>query len=408
MLPGLTINFSNGNIGTVVPTEDGVFGLLASAVAVGETFALEKDYVLKGMADVAALGIIPDINNYHLYHKLVRFYEEAGEGTELWLYAFSKATKTSEWFTPDLVTGICPAQALLDAAKGRITGLFTAYVPADGTALTIVNGVDEDVWLTEQKAQVFAEQYTSEAYSPIFLIFEGYGFTGDATELPNQREKSNNRVGIFIGNTEPRTGDVIINGASSEVLMGRLAKVPVQENPGRVKRGALETLTAFIIDEVVEKYDVAALHAKGFLTFRIHKRKAGYYIADDNLSTDDKDDYRRIGRRRVIDKAYRLAHNIATDEILEDFDVLNDGTISPLYAKTVEGNIEREIFVQMTENGELSRDQSNKDDLGVVAKFDLSKNVVETNRIDLKLRVRPKGSADFFTIDLGYDVNLNN
>jgi len=408
MLPGLDIKFDNGNIDTVVSTADGVFGLLASAVAVVDKFELGKEYTVKGMADVAALGILPDVDNYQLYKWLKEFYEEAGDGAELWLMGFPKANKPSDWFTADVVTGKAPAEKLLDVSNGRLNALFTCYNPVAPFVPVVVAGLDDDVALAQQKAQLLAVNYTKNKYTPLFVILEGFAFDGDAIGLTDLLLGEDNRVGIFIGDTEKSSVDPVTLGAASGVLAGRLAMIPVQENPGAVKRGALATLTAFIVDEKVELYDVEALHNKGYITFRTHERKAGYYISDDPLATSIDDDYRQITRRRVIDKAYRVAHNIASEEILADFDLNNDGTISPFYAKTIEGNIERAIFNQMTSTGELSRDQSNKDDKGVIAKFNTTLNVATTNRIELSLKVRPKGYARWFDVLLGYDVSLNN
>jgi hypothetical protein len=408
MLPGITLKFQNGNLGTVVPTEDGVFGLLASAVAVVDKFALNTAYTVKTMADVAALGILPDVDNYRLYHDLKEFYEEAGEGTELWLMGFDKADVPSDWFTPDVGTGKAPVEALLDEANGRISLLFTSFSPLGAYVPTIVNGMDDDVPLARQAAQVLCENYTNNYYTPLIVLLEAYAFNGNAIDLPDLLLGTDNRVGIFIGATGKRTDDVPVVGTANHILAARLASISVHENAGMVKRGALETLTAYIVDTPVENYDVEALHDKGYVTFRTHVRKAGYFISDDPLATGIDDDYHYISRRRVIDKVFRLAHNIASDEILADFDLNNDGTISPFFSKTVEGNIEREIYTQMTLNGELSADSTNKDDLGVEAKFDTTVDVSTTNRIHLGLKVRPKGTARWFDISLGYDVNLNN
>ena len=408
MLPGLNIKFDNGNIGTVVSTADGVFGLLASAVAVVDKFELEKEYTVNGMADVAALGILPDVDNYGLYKWLKEFYEEAGEGAELWIMGFPKANKPSDWFTPDVVTGKAPAEKLLDASNGRLNGLFTSFTPEAVYVPVIETALDADVALAQQKAQLLAVNYTKNRYTPLFVILEGFAFDGDAISLPDLLQGEDNRVGIFIGDTEKRTDAPVTLGAATGVIAGRLSKIPVQENPGAVKRGALATLNAFILDEKVEQYNVEALHNKGFITFRTHERKAGYYISDDPLATGADDDYSNISLRRVIDKAYRVAHNIASEEILADFDLNNDGTISPFYAKTIEGNIEQEVFNQMTSKGQLSRDQSNKDDKGAIAKFNTTLNVAQNNRIELSLKVRPKGYARWFDVLLGYDVSLNN
>lgn len=408
MLPGINIKFSNGNIGTVVSTADGVFGLLASAVAVVDKFALNTPYVLKGMTDVAKQGILPDVNNGVLYKWLLEFFTEAGEGQELWIMGFPKTDSVSDWFTPDAGTGKAPAEALLDAANGRLSGLFTCFSPDGSYTLTLANGLDEDVPVAKTAAQTLAENYTSNKYTPFFTILEGYGFSGNAVDLADLLEESNNRVGVFLGNSEKRTGDVTVNGCSTSLLAGRLARIQVQESPGKVKLGSLKNLQAFIVDEPVETYDVESLHDKGYITMRTHMRKAGYYITDGRLATAENDDYHYIARRRTIDKAYRLAHNIVSNEILNDFDLTNEGTIDPIYAKDVEGNVEREISTQMTERGELSKDSSNPNDDGVEAAFNLETNVSTTNRIEMVLKVRPKGYARWIDILLGFDVELNN
>lgn len=409
MLPNISIKFDNGNLDTIVSTADGVFGLLASSVAVAGTFELDTPYVVKSMADVANLGILPDVNNYKLYNALREFYEESGEGRKLWLMGFDKATKVSDWFTLDPTTGKAPVEKLLDKANGEIKALFTKFSPLGTYNPTIENAIDADVFLAKQKAQLLAKNYTAKKFSPFYVILEGYAFTGVHVDLATLLEGSDNRIGIFIGDTEKRTADVPSFGASNHILGGRRAKIQVHESSGKVKSGALVTLNAYILDEQVEDYDVESIHDKGYITFRTHVRKTGYYISDDPLATNPtNDDYSQIPLREVIDKAFRLAHNIASNEILTDFDLNNDGTISPFFAKTVEGNIEREIAQQMTANGELSADAANKDDLGVAARFNTTQNVSTTNRIELTLKVRPKGYARWFDILLGYDITLNN
>ena len=408
MLPEIKIKFDNGNLGSVVSTADGVFGLLASSVAVADKFELKTPYVVKGMVDVANLGILPNVDNYRLYKTLKEIYEEEGEGTELWLMGFPKTDKVSDWFTADAGTGKTPAEKLLDAANGKLSLLFTSFSPDAAYTPTIEDGMDADVMLAKQKAQLLAENYTNKNFAPFIVLLEVYAFTGNHIELPTLLEGSDNRVGLFIGDTKNTTGNPVSVGSANHILAGRLAKFQVHENAGKVKNGALATLTAFIKDTPVELYDVESLHDKGYITFRTHVRKSGYYISDDPLATAESDDYHYITRRRVIDKAYRLAHNIASNEILADFDLNNDGTISPFFAKTVEGNIESEVATQMTAKGELSPNPTDKNDLGVKAIFDLTKNVSTTNRIELKLRVRPKGYARWFDIDLGYAVTLNN
>jgi len=86
----------------------------------------------------------------------------------------------------------------------------------------------------------------------------------------------------------------------------------------------------------------------------------------------------------------------------------NDGTVDPYYAKAVEAVVEGAIYEAMTRNGELSVNQADKDDLGVIATFDLTANVAQTSRTKMNLKIRPKGTNRWFDILLGFDVNLNN
>ncbi len=407
MLPGLSIIFSNGNMHTVVPTDDGIFGLLASATAVAGKFDLEVPYKVKGMQDVAKLGIVPDTDNYVLYKALQEFYAEAGEGTELWLMGFDRNKKVSDWFTPDATTGKVPAKKLPDAANGKLSLLFTKYSPATQPTNT-ANGFDEDVTLAKAKAQTFAENYTNQNYAPLFVLLEGYMFTGNDTDLANLHEDDKNRVGIFIGNSKKTSDTPVTYGTDTHILAGRLAAIGVQENAGKVRLGSLATPTAYIVDMPVEYYDVAALHDKGYITYRTHVRKSGYYFTDDPLATGLDDDYSHITRRRVADKAYRIAHNILSEAILDDFDLNNDGTVSEIYAGTLEGNVETAVYMQMTAKGELSVDKTNPKDLGVKAKIDTTKNVAQTGRVEMLLQIRPKGMLRWLDVKLGYNVNLNN
>lgn len=410
MLPGIDIKFANGLLGSVIPSDDGIFGMLGSAKAVPDKFELEKAYSIRGMQDVAKLGIIKgDVDNGVFYRKLKEFYDEAGEGTKLWIMGMPKSgagNKVSDWFTPDGVTGEVPATKLLDKANGEISLLFTSFDPTGYTGEES-DELDEDVWAAQAAAQTFAENYTDNMYSPFIVLLEGYDFTGDYDGLKDLTAGTDNRVAIVIGDSQPASGQVVNKNAANHILAGRLAAIQVHENAGKVKLGELKTLTAYIGDDPAEQVDVESIHDRGYITFRTHVRRAGYYFTDDPLATGTDDDYHYITRRRTIDKAYRIAHHVASREILNDFDVNNDGTISPFYAKTVEGNIEAEIYALMTQQGELSADSTNKDDLGVKARVNTEINVAQTGRLEIAIRVRPKGYARWIEVTLGYELELN-
>lgn len=398
-LPKVNLKFDNGNAGFVQGKSDGVFALVGSATAVGDTFALDTPYALKSIKDIVALGISAE-NNKVLFRTLKEFYEEAGEGTTLWLMGVDKTKKVSAWFELDS-SGVAPVSKLLDAANGAVSMLFTKYSPK--TAHN--GGLDADVKKAMAKAQAFCEAYTFKKYAPVFVVLEAYGTT--VKDLPDLNSNAYNRVAVFVGNTEPQQGLVANYNHANHVLAGRLAKIGVHENPGKVKLGALVATTAFIGDTPVELADVESIHDKGYITFRSHIRKAGYYISDDPMATSFDDDYHYITRRRVIDKAFKLAYDVVINELLQDFDLMPNGTVSPFYAKSIEMAIENRIYQEMTLKGELSQNVTDNNDLGVKAIVDLSENVATTNTIKINLKVRPKGYARWFEILLGYEIKNN-
>lgn len=410
MLPGIEIEFQNGQLGTVTDRPDGVFGVLASATAVSTTFLLEKEYEVKSMLDVAALGITPSVGNYRLYKFLEEFYNEAGAGASMWIMGFANTKKVSDFFTPDVSTQKTPAEKLLDAVNGKISALFVSFDPSGAYTPTITTAIDADVLAAMPKAQLLSDNYTKNEYAPFFVYLEGYAFTGVKSDLADLTELTYNRVGVMIGDTIAKTGTPGSKGAALGVLAGRLASKAVHVNPGRVRDGAIKPTTAFIGDVPVELYDIASLHDKGFVSLRTHKRKSGYYFTDGPLACETDDDYHFVPQRRVIDKAYRLAYDALVEFTLSDIDVNSDGTIMPLSATIIEQAVIAKIFSEMTVEGELSYDPSDSNDKGVICKVDLTQNVTSTSKIKIKqLQVRSKAYARFISVPLGFvPITSNN
>ncbi len=401
MLPGVKIEFRNDSLGQVASTKDGCFGLIASAIGIEKRFELDSPYQIKSMKDVAQLGIDPSGANKKLYKTLKEFYTEAGEGTELWLLGVNKDTKLSDFFAEK--NGVAIAETLLNTAQGKITALFTSYDPSEKVVVTVEKGLDKEVSLSITQAQKLAEKVTVKKYAPFFTMLEGYAFDGDKVKLANLLEQNDNRVGVLIGDSEKGS-----KGAAVGVVMGRLAKVGVHVNMGRVRDGAIAPKEMFIGEVTLDQYDVEALHDKGYNSFRFHQGKSGYYMIDDLLATSEKDDFRFISRRRVIDKAYRVVYSTMLDFLLDNSMVMPNGEISPVYARTIENTVEGAIYQAMTINGELSVDSGNPNDRGVICSVDTKANVVSTGQLKLSVQVRPLGYNRFIDVELGYvPVKIN-
>lgn len=407
--PGINIEFINGQLGQTVATPDGICLFAVSAVAT-DNFELNKAYEVKSMVDVAALGILPDVDNYRLHKTLREFYEEAGEGVKCWVVGFDKSTKVSDWFTADVTTGVVPIVTALDAAKGEISLIGCVLSPDAEYTPVVTNGIDADILAAMTKANTVLSNYAKSKYAPASVVFEGYAFNGNKTDLTDLKTMSFGRCSVLLGDTEPRTGTPASNGACVGTYLGRLAVSPVHVNPGRVLDGALNITKAFIVDTPAEQFDTEALHDKGYVTVKNHTGKSGYFFADCPTASSETSDYHYLTHRRVIDKAYRLAYAASLDFLLDDNDVLPNGTINPIYAKTFENAIESLISQQMTINGELSQDITVPKDRGVICRLDLTHNVVSSGNLKLaKLQVRAKGYNRYIDIPLGFvPVTTNN
>lgn len=393
--PHVKIGFENGNLGVVATSPDGICSILASAVAAG-TFALNTVYTVFSLKEAETLGIIPSVaGNYELHKTIKEFYAEAGDGTELWIYGVAK-TRTLDQLVAD-------SEALLTASNRRIRFVILKFAPT--VAATVAAGIITGFPATLAAAQTLAEDFTENKIHPVIFIIEGYAYTGIPADLVGFSLTTYNRVAVMIGDTETRTGATASKGAAVGVLGGRLAKNQVHVNVGRVKDGALKPLQFYILDTPVEQVNIDALYDKGFITTRTHVGKSGYYFVDDMLACTVEDDYHYITRRRVIDKAFVLANSTLTNYILDDFNLLDGGKLSPIDARTIEAEIERVIAQEMSAKGELSVDVTKANDTGVQVLVDTTNNVASTGLIQGKIKVKPKGYGRFLEFTIGYTLN---
>lgn len=396
MLPRIKINYENGALGSVTASPDGCLGIVTNGEAVAGKFELGKAYALHSYQELADLGISGSVNPG--IEKLVReFYDEAGEGVEVWLMAFARSVKVSELVDVNQEY----AKQLIMESNGKVRGLVVSHCPAEDYSPTVTHGLDADIEAALPKAQALGEWAAENRFAPVFILLEGRSFDGNAIDLPDLTEMGYNRVGVLIGDTVAGS-----TGAAMGILAGRIAGMPVQRNVGRVKDGALSPVCFYIGVTLASAYrNVEMIHDKGYITLRNFVGKAGYFFTDDPLATAVSDDYRPLANRRVVDKAYRIAYATLLEELLDEVAVNEDGTIQNAVAKEWQAKVEQAIAMEMTANGELSADLTNPDDRGVVCYIDSSQNVLSTSRIVASLKVRPFAYARYIDVNLGFNVN---
>ena len=393
MLPRVKIQFLNGLLGTVGESADGLLALICGASAVANKLALNSIYEVRSMDDLAELGVTEQ-NNAVLYKQVSEFYDEAGSGVKLILYPVAPATtatficdytKTAEGYARDLITRM----------NGALRGIGVAGVNSNSSVAS-TNGLDPDVFTALPKAQQLAEWATTELYAPLFFAIEGRAYDA-SKELKNLSVEDYNRCLVAIGDTVTNS-----TGAAVGTLLGRIASIPVQRNIGRVKDGSLFPLEMYVGAKKVEESNsvIASIFDKGYIVPRKHVGRSGYFYADDPMACVPTDDYAHLANRRVIDKAYRIAYDTMLNELLDEIDLNEDGTMQHAVIKSWQQTLENAINRQMTANGELSA----TDGEGCQVYINEKQNVVSTSKIELTLKVRPHGYARYIDVNLGFQV----
>lgn len=392
-LPRVKIQFLNGLLGTVGDSPDGLLALICGASAVAGKLVLNNIYEVRGMDDLAGLGVTAQ-NNAVLYKQVKEFYDETGSGTKLIVYPVATTAKATD-ICDYTKTAAGYARHLITSQNGALRGIFVAGVNSSNTTVSS-NGLDPDVFTALPKAQQLAEWATTELYAPLFIGIEGRNYDA-AKELRNLSVETYNRVCVVVGDTVSGSKNAAVG-----TLMGRIASIPVQRNIGRVKDGSLFPTEMFIGSLKVDESGsvVASIFEKGYIVPRKHVGRSGYFYADDPMACNPTDDYAHIANRRVIDKAYRIAYDTMLNELLDEIDLNEDGTMQHAVIKSWQQTLENAINRQMTANGELSA----TDGEGCQVYINEKQNVVSTSKIELTLKVRPHGYARYIDINLGFQV----
>jgi len=392
-LPRVKITFENGALGGVAPSEDGVCGLVAYATAVSTTFALNTPYLITKLAGLEALGITSAATgvNAALYKTVKEFYSEAPDGTKLWVMGVAASTTIAN-LTDKANNIISP---LLMAARGSINILMLKV--ASAAEPTMSGSIDGVVLTAVTNLQALAEDWTENKYAPFMCLVEALSYNGVAASLPDLTARSDNRVGVVLGDSV--TGSA---GAAVGLVAGRLAAEPVQRSLARVRSGAIKAESMYIGSNQAELGDPDVANDLGYIVPRTFVGKSGYYWSDDHLATGASDDYCAIARRRVIDKAYRIAYKTLVDEIAENVPVNTEGKLAAFHCKGVETSVESAIVNSMTSEGNLGNDPDNASDLGVQCYIDPDQNILATSRLEINLKVKPHGYSKYIDVKLGF------
>lgn len=407
MLPYVKIDFANGAIGASEPMDDGVTGLVCTAVAVTQTvdgkqettFALDTPYLITKLDDLVKKGVTSESSdvNATLYKEVKEFYDEAPEGSKLWIMGVTDTVTIADMVdkTKD------NAKKLLVAANGTIRILAVKVKDKSGYTPTVTTGIDGVVRTAIVNAQGLAEWATETLFAPVMALLEGRHYTGTAETLVANpiNTGNNNRVGVVIGDTVKDS-----KGAAVGLLAGRIASIPVQRSVARVRTGSIVATTMYIGGVAAELGNPETINDCGFICPRTFVGKGGYFWSDDKLAAEASDDYSLIPRRRVADKAYRITYSTLINEVAEEISVTDDGKISAPVVKAIQTAVESAIVNNMTSRGNLGNDPSNPNDMGVECYINPDQNIIATSRLDVQVRIKPHGYSKYINVSLGFKV----
>ena len=383
-LPNVSISVSNGQLGRVVGTDDGVAGLIMSGTATG-ALALNTPAQLFSVEQLPSLGIT-EANNPLAYKDISAFYQQAGEGAELWIMLVSTATLVADMCDP--AGEIAPK--LLDAVSGRIRLLGFNRIPPGSYNPTVTVGIDPDIVEATEILYNLCTAYAG-AYKPLRALLPGLLFTpAQILNLLNLKLSAFNRVAIILG------ADTTDGSAAMGLSLGRLAKIPVQRSIARVKDGAVGIPAAYFTDGspvVDEEANWDYIHDRGYIFFRKIYGKSGFYFTDDPTATADSDDFSSIARGRVIDKATTIAYTTFVEELNEEIPVdPATGKVSAALIAAWQANVEHALGINMTAKGEIVKGE---------CYINPDQNILVADQISIRIRITPVGYAKAIDITLG-------
>jgi hypothetical protein len=391
-LPNVSISHLDGQLGRIAPSADGTAGLILSGTATLE-LPLNTPVLMTSVEDLES-KLINNSTNPLAYREISSFFAVAGSGAKLWVMLIADTVELADLVSAGHVANI------LDIAEGEIRLLGVNRRIPTGYDGDVAENMFEDVANAMAAIHTLALQYR-DAHKPFRCLLPLLG--ADHTLFGSQKDLragTFDTIAVIAWCPDARIINRYVPGVG--YTLGKLASIPVNQNIGRVKSGPEAIVVPYVFDENPQKGLQAeskweGLHAKGYIFMRKHFGLPGWYFNDDPAATKIESDYSGLSRGRTIDKAHRIAYISMAEELLDDIDIDSAGKIPPAMTGYYQAKVEAAIRTQM--NTEVS---------DVIAFVDPNQDVLATDKLQMRLRVRPRGQVKYIDIDLSFDNPNNN
>lgn len=393
-LPKVDFTIQNGNLGGLLATGDNVVGIILAnhtAAPSGMTLGVAERYT--SLEAVKADGLDADFdttNSTNAYEQVKEIYDIETNAVVWIMFVANTVTMTE----------ICDKAETVPYLKNLVeqSGYEVKVVGIckNKASVAVTKGIDDDVIAAIAKAQAYADDLEA-AGSPVAFVIEGRDYQGTAASLEAINSGTDdNSVAVVIGSVSATD-----NSAAVGLLLGKCATNPVQRNPGRVKDGALPIDNAYLsdgtaVDDIED--DIETIHDKGYITIRKYRTRSGYYFTDDPLATVITDDINNLARRRVLNKAIRIAYDTYVAEINEEIPVTAAGKVDPGFAKYFQEQVQNQLDALMTANANIS-------EAGVYV--DVDQDVIATNTLAVQISLTPVAYAKTINVTIGFTNPAN-
>ncbi|MFL0089877.1 DUF2586 family protein [Tenacibaculum maritimum] len=408
MRPDVLIEQTDGNLGRISASSDGITAIVVSGVAISNRVELGQILTLYSTQDAIDLGINEDYdetNKVLAFQHISDFYKGAGEGNKLYVMVVAQTVLLSE-----IVNKTSNYAALILREKKDVKICVVTRLPQDGYAPVYDEQFDTDIILTISKAQELIDfERAAPRHRYVQMIIEGYDFQGNPSLTKDFRSLESGRVSVVCGNNlniatkQIDSSTPYAKYAFAAYIAGLRAGLPVQRNIGRVKNGKIAFDSVGLSDgrSVLEIHEthLDVLNKKGLIFAWEHPNKAGFYINNDHVCISITSDYAYSPNGRVADKVSRITRSVYIEELLDDLEVdAQTGRLEVSVVKAFQEKLKKQLDTKMV-------NKTLKEASNIEVFMDPNQNIISTDQIDVETDVTPKGYASIIKVKQSF-INL--
>lgn len=234
----------------------GVMGMVSQGVAVAGKLVLDTCYTLTRKADMATLGIdaaYDSANGCALFQQLSEFYNQAGDGAQIWLQVCAKATAFTDYVQSIAYDTFIRQTAQADPARqAKIIGL--CYAPPTAANTTSAGSFPDDVLNALTQAQIVQANHFILGFC-YGVIVDGYNMKQGLTPATITTQATNSAYACSLCITGSKANGVSAVGAA----LAKYARISVGRGIGAVEDLALSITSSYLTDGVAFYAGGAAL-----------------------------------------------------------------------------------------------------------------------------------------------------